>query len=168
LTRGSPRIAVYPASFDPITLGHVDIATRAAAIFDHRTLAVYDRPMKTLLFPTAERVELARRAVEHLPNVSVDTYAELTVHYARAIDATVIVRGLRTVSDFERELGLAQLYRGMDPGLEIVCLVTSTQFSNVSSSMVKEIAELGGPIDDKVPAHVAQALERIYGPRRAR
>lgn len=166
VSRGSPRIAVYPASFDPITLGHVDVATRAAAIFDQVILAVYDRPLKTLLFSTAERVELARRAVAPLENVRVDTYAELTVAYARSIGATVLVRGLRTVSDFERELTLAQLYRRMEPGIEVVCLVTSPQYSYISSSMVKEIASLGGPVTEMVPVHVAQALERAYGPRR--
>ncbi len=111
MTNGRPSIAIYPASFDPITLGHVDVAARAAAIFDHVVLAVYDRPMKSLLFATNDRVDLAREAVAHLPNVRVDTYAELTVEYARSIDATVIVRGLRTVSDFERELSLARRIR---------------------------------------------------------
>jgi pantetheine-phosphate adenylyltransferase len=167
LSSRSARIAVYPASFDPITLGHLDVASRAAAIFDQVTLAVYDRPMKTLLFSTEERLALAREAVADLPNVRVDTYAELTVTYALKIGASVIVRGLRTVSDFERELSLAQLYRGMEPGIEVICLVTSPQYSFVSSSSVREIAELGGPIDDMVQPHVAQALERKYGPRRA-
>ena len=167
MTNGRPSIAIYPASFDPITLGHVDVAARAAAIFDHVVLAVYDRPMKSLLFGTGDRVDLAREAVAHLPNVRVDTYAELTVEYARSIGATGIVRGLRTVSDFERELSLAQLYRRLAPGIEVICLVTSPQYSYVSSSAVKEIAELGGPVDDMVPAHVAQALERVYDSRRA-
>lgn len=167
MTNGRPSIAIYPASFDPITLGHVDVAARAAAIFDHVVLAVYDRPMKSLLFSTDDRVALTREAVAYLPNVRVDTYAELTVEYARSIAATVIVRGLRTVSDFERELSLAQLYRRLAPGIDVVCLVTSPQYSYVSSSAVKEIAELGGRVDDMVPAHVARALQRVYDSRRA-
>ena len=165
MSRGSPSIAIYPASFDPITLGHVDIATRAAGLFDQLILAVYDRPIKTLLFSTAQRVELAREAVAHLPNVRVDIYAELTVEYARKVGATVIVRGLRTLSDFERETGLAQLYRAMGPDIEVVCLIASQRFGYLSSSAVKEIAELGGPVGDMVPAHVEQALQRVYAPR---
>ena len=154
MSRGSPSIAVYPASFDPITLGHLDVATRAAAIFDQLILAVYDRPLKTLLFPTAQRVEMVREAVAHLSNVRVDTYAELTVRHARAIGATVIVRGLRTVSDFEREFSMAQLNHDLDPGIEVVCLMASPRFTYVSSSAVKEIAALGGPVGEMVPAHV--------------
>lgn len=157
--------AIYPASFDPITLGHVDVATRAAAIFDHLILAVYDRPLKTLLFPTTQRVELARQAVVHLPNVQVDTYAELTVQFARKLGASVIVRGLRTASDFEREYGMAQLNRGLSSEVDVVCLMASQQFSYVSSSSVKEIAALGGPVGELVPEHVEQALKRVYGSR---
>jgi pantetheine-phosphate adenylyltransferase len=160
-----PAIAIYPASFDPITLGHVDVATRAAAIFDQLILAVYDRPLKTLLFPTAQRVELATRAVAHLPNVRVETYAELTVCFARTLGASVIVRGLRTPSDFEREYSMAQLNRGLSQEVDVVCLMASQRFSYVSSSSVKEIAALGGSVDELVPEHVAQALRRVYGPR---
>ncbi len=157
--------AIYPASFDPITLGHVDVATRAAAIFDQLILAVYDRPLKTLLFPTAQRVELARQAVAHLPNVQVDTYAELTVQFARKRGASVIVRGLRTPSDFEREYSMAQLNRGFNSEVDVVCLMASQHFSYVSSSAVKEIAALGGSVGGLVPEHVEQALKRVYGPR---
>ena len=167
MSRRSPSIAVYPASFDPITLGHLDVATRAAAIFDQVILAVYDRPLKTLLFPTAQRVEMVREAVAHLPNVRVDTYAELTVRHARAMGATVIVRGLRTVSDFEREFSMAQLNHDLDPGIEVVCLMASPRFTYVSSSAVKEIAALGGPVGEMVPAHVERALQRVYGSRSA-
>ena len=167
MSRGSRRVAVYPASFDPITLGHVDVATRAAAIFDQLILAVYDRPLKTLLFPTAQRVELARQAVAHLDNVRVDTYADLTVRFAHDVGASVIVRGLRTVSDFEREFGMAQLNRGMNPEIEVVCVMASQRFSYLSSSAVKEIAALGGPVGDMVPAHVEQALLRVFGRRSA-
>jgi pantetheine-phosphate adenylyltransferase len=165
LSRGSPRVAVYPASFDPITLGHVDVAARAARLFDQLILAVYDLPLKTLLFSTAQRVELARQAVAHLPNVRVDTYAELTVHYTRMVGASVIVRGLRTVSDFEREFSMTQLNHGLEPEIEQVFLMASPQFTFVSSSAVKEIAALGGPVGSMVPAHVEQALQRVYALR---
>jgi pantetheine-phosphate adenylyltransferase len=165
LTIANLRIAVYPASFDPIHLGHVDVATRAAAIFDQLILAIYDRPMKSLLFSTAQRVELVREAVAHLSNVRVDTYSELTVHYARSVGAQVIVRGLRTISDYERELNMAHLNRSMADDIEVICLMSSPNYTYISSSAVKEIAALGGPISGMVPAHVADALDRVYGRR---
>ena len=165
MNKGSPRIAIYPASFDPITLGHVDVATRAAAIFDELILAVYDRPLKSLMFSTDDRVALAQTAVAHLPNVRVDTYDKLTVQYARAVGAGVIVRGLRTVSDFEREYGMAQLNHGLESDIDMIFLMASPRFSFVSSSAVKEIAALGGSISKMVPAHVEQALAAIYGRR---
>ena len=168
MSRGNAVVAVYPASFDPITLGHVDVATRAAALFDELILAVYDRPLKTLLFSTEERVALVGAAVAHLPNVRVGTYTGLTIDYARAARANVIVRGLRTVSDFEREYGMAQLNRGMASDIETVFLMASQRFSYVSSSSVKEIAALGGPIGEMVPAHVEEALRRVYSARSAR
>ena len=167
MSKDSPRIAVYPASFDPITLGHVDVATRAAALFDRLILAVYDRPLKTLLFSTMQRVELARRAVEHLPNVRVDTYSGLTVDFARDSGASVIVRGLRTSSDFEREFGMAQLNHGLGADIEVVCFMASHRFSYVSSSGVKEIAALGGAVGTMVPEHVERALADIFSRRSA-
>lgn len=167
MNKGTPRVAIYPASFDPITLGHLDVAIRAAQLFDRLILAVYDRPLKTLLFPTAARVGLTREAVRDLPNVRVATYSGLTVQYAREVGAKAIVRGLRTVGDFEREWSMAQLNRGMEPEIEVVLLMSSHQYSYVSSSSVKEIAALGGPIDHLVPPHVAKALEQEYASRRA-
>ena len=167
MNTGSPSIAIYPASFDPITLGHLDVAIRAAKLFDQLILAVYDRPLKTLLFPTAARVGLTREAARDLPNVRVATYSGLTVAYAREVGARAIVRGLRTVDDFEREWSMAQLNRGMAPAIEVVLLMASHEYSFVSSSSVKEIAALGGPIDHLVPPHVAKALEQAYASRRA-
>lgn len=155
-------IAVYPASFDPITLGHMDVAARAAAIFDTVILAVYDRPLKNLLFSTAERVELVREAVAELPNVRVDTYSELTVDYARRVGAKVIIRGLRAVTDFENELKMAHINYRLYPDVDTVCLMASQEFSFLSSSAVKEIAALGGNVDFMVAPHVARALRRAY------
>lgn len=156
-------IAIYPASFDPITLGHMDVAARAAAIFDTVILAVYDRPLKNLLFSTAERVALVREAVAHLPNVRVDTYDELTVEYARRVGAKVIIRGLRAVTDFENELKMAHINNRLYPEIETVCLMASQEYSFLSSSAVKEIAALGGTVDFMVAPHVARALRRAYG-----
>ncbi|WP_026370827.1 pantetheine-phosphate adenylyltransferase [Kallotenue papyrolyticum] len=156
-------IAIYPASFDPITLGHMDVAARAAAIFDTVILAVYDRPLKNLLFSTEERVALVREAVAHLPNVRVDTYDELTVEYARRVGAKVIIRGLRAVTDFENELKMAHINNRLYPEIETVCLMASQEYSFLSSSAVKEIAALGGTVDFMVAPHVARALRRAYG-----
>jgi pantetheine-phosphate adenylyltransferase len=155
-------IAVYPGSFDPITCGHVDIAERAAAVFDKVILAVYDAPSKNLLFSTAERVGMAQQALAGVPNLEVCSYSGLTVEYCRQVGARVIVRGLRAVSDFEIELQMAMLNRKMAPETEVVCLMTSIQHSFLSSSVVKEIARLGGCIDGLVPKHVATALRDKY------
>jgi pantetheine-phosphate adenylyltransferase len=158
-------LAIYPASFDPITLGHMDVATRAAAMFDDVVLAVYDRPLKNLLFSTDERVSLVREAVEHLPNVRVDTYSELTVEYARRVGAKAIIRGLRAVTDFENELKMAHINYRLYPEIDTVCLMASQEFSFLSSSAVKEIAELGGNVDFMVAPHVARALRLAYSRR---
>jgi pantetheine-phosphate adenylyltransferase len=155
-------IAVYPASFDPITLGHMDVAARAAAIFDTVILAVYDRPLKNLLFSTEERVDLVREAVGHLPNVQVDTYSQLTVDYARRVGAKAIIRGLRAVTDFENELKMAHINYRLYPDVDTVCLMASQEYSFLSSSAVKEIAALGGNVDFMVAPHVARALRHAY------
>jgi pantetheine-phosphate adenylyltransferase len=151
-------VAVYPGSFDPITCGHVDIARRAALIFDHVTLAVYDTPPKNVLFTTEQRIAMAREALAEIPNVTVECFTGLTVEYARSIGANVIVRGLRAISDFELEFQMALLNRKLAPDLEVVCLMTSLKYNFLSSSVVKEIAKLGGSIDDMVPPVVERAL----------
>ncbi len=155
-------IAVYPASFDPITYGHMDVATRAAALFDTLILAVYDRPLKNLLFSTAQRVELVVTAMAHLPNVRVDTYSDLTVEYARRVGAKVLVRGLRAATDFEHEFQMAHLNHRLYPDVDVVCLMASQEHSLLSSSAVKEIAALGGNVDFMVAPHVAAALRQAY------
>jgi pantetheine-phosphate adenylyltransferase len=153
-------VAIYPATFDPITNGHVDIATRAAGIFDHLVVAVYDRPLKSLLFGTAERLEMTREALGHLSNVTVESYDELTVDFARQMGAQVVVRGLRVLSDFEWEFQLALTNRKLAPDVDTVCLMTSQEFSFLSSSVVKEVAMLGGDLDGLVPPHVIRHLHR--------
>ncbi len=155
-------IAIYPASFDPVTFGHINVATRAAEIFDTVIMAVYDRPLKNLLFSTQERVQLVDQAVRHLPNVRVDTYSELTVEYARRVGAKAIIRGLRAVTDFENELKMAHINHQLEPDIDVVCLMASQEYSFLSSSAVKEIAELGGRVGFMVPPHVEQALRRAY------
>jgi len=153
-------IAIYPATFDPLTNGHVDIATRAAAIFDQLIAAVYARPLKRLLFSTEERLAMTHEALKHLPNVSVESYDSLTVDFARQKGARVMVRGLRVLSDFEWEFQLA--LTKLAPDIDTVCLMTSQDYSFLSSSVVKEVAMAGGCVDNMVPAHVVSALKRKF------
>lgn len=154
------RTAIYPGSFDPITCGHVDIAARAASIFDRLIVAVYDTPAKNLTFSTDERVAMAREALASLPNVEVVSFQELAVDVARRVGAKVIVRGLRAVSDFEVEMQMALLNRKMAPELEVVCLMTSLQYSFLSATVIKQIVKHGGPTEGLVPPHVAEALRQ--------
>ena len=153
-------IAIYPGSFDPITNGHLDIATRAAKLFEKLTIGVYDIPDKRLLFTTEERVELVRQAIADLSNVGVESFSGLTVGFARKVGAQTIVRGLRIGADFEREFDLAMMNKKLFPELELVCLMASQEYQFLSSSLLKEVASLGGNIDDLVPKHVATALKR--------
>jgi len=153
-------IAIYPGTFDPITNGHLDIATRAAKLFEKLIIGVYDTPNKRLLFTTKERVELARQAVAGLPNVEVKAFPELTVDFARKVGARVMVRGLRAGADFEREFEMAMLNKKLSPELELVCLMSRLEYQFLSSSLLKETASLGGDVDDLIPQHVAEALRR--------
>jgi pantetheine-phosphate adenylyltransferase len=157
----NPRRAIYPGSFDPITLGHVDVARRAARLFDELIIAVYEGQEKPgALFTFPERVAMAREVVASVPesNIRVDSFSGLTVDYARSQDAGVIVRGLRAVSDFEYEFKLAHMNEHLAPEIEVVCLMTSSGHSFISSSLIREVAALGGDIDGLVPATVRDAL----------
>ena len=151
--------ALYPGTFDPVHFGHIDIATRAANIFKNLVVAVYDRPAKNLLFSVEERVALARRALEGLPNVRVAPYGGLTVDFARQVGAQAVVRGLRAISDFELEYQMALTNRELARHVEFVCLMTRQTHAFISSSIVKEVALLSGDVQGMVPPHVAQALE---------
>jgi pantetheine-phosphate adenylyltransferase len=155
-------IVLYAGSFDPITNGHLDIATRAAALFDEVVIGIYNTPDKHLLFSTEERVELAREAVAHLPNVRVEPYTGLTVEFARRINAKALVRGLRMSADFEREFEMALMNKKLQPKIEMVCLMTSIQYQFLSSSLLKEVAQLRGCIKDLVPDNVAAALGKKF------
>jgi pantetheine-phosphate adenylyltransferase len=155
-------IAIYPGTFDPITNGHIDIATRASSLFEHLIVAVYDRPLKNLLFSTMERVSMAGEALKGLPNVTVQAYSGLTVRFARSVGARVIVRGLRALSDFELEFQMALTNRKLAPEIDTVCLITSQEYTFLSSSVIKEIAMVGGCVDAMVPQHVARALKEKF------
>ena len=155
-------IAVYPASFDPITNGHLDVASRAARLFDQVILAAADRPNKKLLFTTVERIEMLRLAVAHLPNVRVDSFNTLVVEYAQRVGATVLVRGLRASTDFEHEFQMAHINHRLSPLIETVCLMADQQYTFLSSSAVREIAAYHGDVTPFVPPHVAAALTRVF------
>jgi pantetheine-phosphate adenylyltransferase len=150
--------AVYPASFDPITYGHIDIAERAASIFDELIVGVYSKPMKDLLFSAEERCQLTAEALAGIPNATVKLYSNLTVQFAQENQATVIIRGLRVLSDFEWEFQLALTNRTLDPGIDTLCLMASQEYSFLSSSLLRDIAMNYGPINHLAPAHVVEAL----------
>jgi len=154
------NIAIYPGTFDPITKGHLDVATRAAKIFDKLIIGVYDTPNKHLLFTTGERVELVRQAIVGLSNVEVVSFIGLTANFAAEIGVKIMVRGLRASADFEREFELAMMNRKLAPELELVCLMARLEYQFLSSSLLKEVASLGGNIDNLVPGHVAEALKK--------
>jgi pantetheine-phosphate adenylyltransferase len=161
-------LAIYPGSFDPITFGHIDVALRAARIFDNLVLAVYRESEKPgAMFSIGERIELAREAVNVEPNISVDSFSGLTVDYARALGAKTIVRGLRAVSDFEYEFKLAHMNDHLAPEIEVVCLMTSSRHSFISSSLIREVASLGGDVNGLVPDHVRDAIRAKVDARAA-
>jgi len=153
-------VAVYPGSFDPVTNGHLDIATRAAALFDKLIIAVYDAPPKRLLFTTEERVQLWKESLPNLPNVTVEPYVGLTVDLAQSKNATVIVRGLRALSDFQNEFDMALTNKKMAPEIEEVFLMSAQEYLFTSSSRAKEVWGLGGYVKDLLPANVDEALRR--------
>ena len=153
-------IAIYPGSFDPITNGHLDIATRAAKLFQKLIIGVYDIPGKHVLFTTEERVDLVRQAIADLPNIDVESFSGLTVDFARKMKAQTLVRGLRVGADFEREFEMALMNKKLFPVLELVCLMANLEYQFLSSSLLKEVASLHGNIDDLVPKHVAAALRK--------
>jgi pantetheine-phosphate adenylyltransferase len=155
-------IAIYPGSFDPVTLGHVDIIERACKLFDLAIVAVLCNPQKTPLFTVEERIEQIRKSTQHLTNVEVDSFNGLTVEYARARNARVLLRGLRVLSDFEKELQMAHTNKTLSHEIETVFLATSTEYGFLSSSVVKEIAKFGGSIEHLVPQHVALKIYQCY------
>ena len=153
-------IAVYPGSFDPITLGHVDIIERGCRLFERLIVAVLRNPNKTPMFTVPERLNQIRLSTAHLPNLEVDSFDGLTVNYARMRQAQVLIRGLRAISDFEAELQMAHTNKTLSTEIETVFLATSNEYSFLSSSLVKEIAKFGGTIDHLVPPHVAHDIYR--------
>lgn len=154
--------AVFPGTFDPIHLGHIDIAYRATLLFDEVIVAVYDRPLKSLLFSPETRIELARMSFNDNPKIRVMGYGGLTVEFCRQVSAQVIVRGLRVFSDFEYEFRMALANHRLAPEIELVALITAEEHTFLSSSTVREIASLGGDVSSMVPHHVETVLQARF------
>ncbi len=150
--------ALFPGTFDPIHYGHMDIAERAARLFDQVIMAVYDRPLKTLLFDPDERMALVQQAFRDNPKIAVMGYSGLTVDFARKMHATVVIRGLRVFSDFEFEFRMALANQRLAPDIETAALITAEQHTFLSSSTVREIASLHGDVSSMVPPFVEKAL----------
>jgi pantetheine-phosphate adenylyltransferase len=155
-------VAVYPGTFDPLTYGHMDIIERAAALFGKLIVGIYENPTKQPLFPLEQRVRLVKEAVTGLSNVHVKAFKGLTVDFIHQIRGRVMIRGLRANSDFEREFEMALMNRKLAPDIELLCLMTSSQYQFLSSSLIKEVAKLGGCLEGMVPDHVAVALREEF------
>ncbi|MEM6255678.1 MAG: pantetheine-phosphate adenylyltransferase [Cyanobacteria bacterium P01_D01_bin.156] len=156
-------IAIYPGSFDPVTLGHLDIISRSSSLYDRVIVVVSRNPTKNPMFSVDERLAQIRKATAHLTNVEIDSFDGLTVNYAHQHHAKVLIRGLRVLSDFEKELQMAHTNKTLASDLETVFLATSTEYGFLSSSLVKEIARFGGAIGHLVPEHVAHDIQKWYG-----
>jgi pantetheine-phosphate adenylyltransferase len=154
--------AVFPGTFDPIHYGHIDIAKRAARLFDELVIAVYDKPLKSLLLPPDTRIHLVKQSFLNDPKIIVKGYSGLTVEFCQKNNAHVIVRGLRVFSDFEYEFRMALANHRLSPAIEVISLITAEEHTFLSSSTVREIASLGGDISSMVPAHVEDALKARF------
>ena len=150
--------ALFPGTFDPIHYGHIDIATRASRLFDEIVVAVYDKPLKSLVFSPDERIALVKKALANNPKIKITGYSGLTVDFAKKIEAQVIVRGLRVFSDFEFEFRMALANHRLSPDIEYMALITAEEHTFLSSTTVREIASLGGDVSSMVPSYVEKAL----------
>lgn len=157
------KVAIYPGTFDPVTFGHLDLIHRASKIFDTLVIAISTNPVKSPLFETQERVDLVKEVSESLGNVEVDQFGGLLVDYAAKRKIPLVIRGLRAFSDFEYEFQMALTNRKMAPDIETLFLMPKDEFSYLSSSMVRQVAELGGDTREFVPAVVQAALDRKLG-----
>lgn len=156
------NIAIYPGTFDPITRGHIDILERASGLFDKVYLAIASSKSKKPLFSLEERIDLAKQSLSHLNNIDMGELTGLTVDFAREREANIIIRGIRTVADYEYELQLANMNRSMAPEIETIFLTPADNLSYISSSLVKEIALFGGKISDFVAPPVEDALKKHF------
>ena len=156
-------VAIYPGSFDPITNGHLDVALRAARLFERVVVGVYETPDKKLMFSLEERVDLARQAVAGTANIEVKPFSGLTIDFAKLMGAQVMVRGLRVSADFEFEFDMAMMTKNLAPDLDLICFMASPEYQFLSSSLLKEVARLGGKVEEWVPRAVAKAIRMKVG-----
>ena len=156
------KIAIYPGTFDPLTNGHLDVIKRASRLFDKLIVAVACNERKTPLFTVEQRMAMIRQAVKGLPGVTVDSFSDLLVGYAKRKQVTAVIRGLRVISDFEYEFQMALMNRKLSPAMETVFLMPSEQYTYLNSGLVREIARLGGDIRALVPANVAKQLKEMF------
>lgn len=161
------RIAVYPATLDPIHNGHIDIALRASKIFDAVIVAIYDKPKKNVLFDTETRVALAQKSFEGYSNIRVALFSGLVVNYAKSVGAMALIRGLRVFSDFEFEFRMGIANKKLAPEIETISIMTDERHLHISSSTIREIAELGGDVTTMVPPFVSEALIKRFAELRA-
>ena len=153
---------IYPGSFDPLHNGHLDIAIRASKLFEQLTVAVYDKPLKNLMFNTDERIDMFAKSVLNYKNIEVVPFTELAPDFARKKKAEFIIRGLRAGFDFEQEFEMALMWRNLSPDIDVICMMSALEHQFIYSSRIKEVARLGASIDNLVPPHIATALkERI-------
>ncbi|MFY9742836.1 MAG: pantetheine-phosphate adenylyltransferase [Candidatus Sulfotelmatobacter sp.] len=157
-------LAIYPGSFDPPTNGHLDLIERGAKIFEELVVAILRNSEKSPMFSVAERLEMLRELTAHLKNVRIDTFDGLMVEYAKSSDATCILRGIRAISDYEYELQMALMNRKLEPTLETVFMMPADKYSYVSSRLVREVAQAGGPVKGLVPEVVEQKLREKLDP----
>ena len=155
-------LAVYPGTFDPLTCGHMDIIVRASALVDKLIVGVYEHPAKQPLFSLEQRVKLVEEAITGMSNVHVKAFTGLAVDFVHAVGGKAMIRGLRANSDFEREFEMALMNRKLAPDIELLCLMTSSQYQFLSSTLIKEVSKLGGCLEGMVPNHVAVALKEKF------
>lgn len=159
------RTALYPASLDPIHYGHIDVAIRASRFFDKIIVAIYSNPKsKHVLFDISERVALAKEVFRDCPRIEVAQYSSLTVHYAKGVGASALIRGLRVFGDFEFEFRMGMANKKLAPDIETVAILADEQYIHISSSTIREIAELGGDVSSMVPPVIAEALKSKFRP----
>ena len=159
------KTAIYPGSFDPVTLGHIDVIKRASKLFDHLIIGVLNNRAKTPLFSVEERVKMLEEVTKDIPNVEVKSFAGLTVDFAKECGANAVVRGLRAITDFEYELQMAQTNRVLEPEVDTTFLITSLEYAYLSSTVVKEVAAFGGDIHKFVPDFVEKEIRAKYAAR---